>query len=417
MIPDNGDSDPDLLPGVQDDARPEDDIGDDDIADDEEDEGEDGDGDGPMTLALNTPEPAQALQAADPLKKGKGDPKAKKGAKVRAAKTESAEGRAIDVTLSDAALGLAEPEDAKGDDPEQEQQQQEMSAFDRDEITDPEVDADKIELMSMLAGGREKPWENEKLSVVERMMLGEGYDRNTEALEKEQAEEGDPKAKGKSGPAKAAAVAAVAVAAGAAGVVAAGIKAAAAEEKKPGLAGVSRGPQRATDQDRQPVRNDTGRVPENRTQNNVVMTAQARQSAGDASLRRVGPGLAASIGGPEARGAKGQIQDGKDLLTDMLDDLVSDPDSPGMLQMSPFANTSDPDQSLQQAMNLIYASLGTDALMNVSPYRMAGWDEKRLEQKENSADVTVAPAPETSAPDPELDYRRDMQINLGPGGM
>lgn len=414
MIPDNGDSDPDLLPGVQDDARPEDDIDDDDIADGEEDDDGEGDGDGPLTLALNTPEPAQALQAADPLKKGKGDPKAKKGTKARAAKTESAEGRAIDVTLSDAALGLAEPEDAKGDDPEQEQQQQEMSAFDRDEITDPEIDADKIELMSMLAGGREKPWENEKLSVVERMMLGEGYDRNTEALEKEQAEDADPKAKGKSGPAKTAAVAAVAVAAG---VVAAGIKTAAAEEKRPGLAGVSRGPQRATDQDRQPVRNDAGRVPETRMQNNAVTTAQARQNAEDSSLRRMGTGLAASIGGPEAKDAKGQMQGGKDLLTDMLDDLVNDPDGPGMLQMSPFANTSDPDQSLQQAMSLIYASLGTDALMNVSPYRMAGWDEKRLEQKENSADVTVAPAPETRGPDPELDYRRDMQINLGPGGM
>lgn len=415
MTPENGDSNDDLLPGAQGNLRLDDMIEDDDSEDGDEDgeDGEGGDGDGPMTLALNTPEPAQALQAADPLKKGKGDPKAKKGAKARAAKSESADGRAIDVTLSDAVLGIEESADAKEEEPEQEQQQ-ELSAFDRDEITDPEIDADKIELMSMLAGGREKPWENEKLSVVERMMLGEGYDRNTEALEKEQAENADPKAKGKSGPAKAAAVAAVAVAAG---VVAAGIKSAAAEEKRPGLAGVSRGPQRATDQDRQPVRNDAGRVPENRAQNNTVTAAQARQNAEDASLRRMGTGLAASIGGPGAKDAKGQMQGGKDLLTDMLDDLVNDPDGPGMLQMSPFANTSDPDQSLQQAMSLIYASLGTDALMNVSPYRMAGWDEKRLEQKENSADVTVAPAPETSAPDPELDYRRDMQINLGPGGM
>lgn len=416
MTPENGDSNDDLLPGAQGDLRLDDTIedGESEGGDEDGEDGEDGDGDGPMTLALNTPEPAQALQAADPLKKGKGDLKAKKGAKARAAKSESADDRAIDVTLSDAVLGIEESADAKEEKPEQEQQQ-ELSAFDRDEITDPEIDADKIELMSMLAGGREKPWENEKLSVVERMMLGEGYDRNTEALQKEQPEEGDPKkAKGKSGPAKAAAVAAVAVAAG---VVAAGIKSAAAEEKRPGLAGVSRGPQRATDQDRQPVRNDTGRAPENRPQNQIILTAQARQNAEDVTLRRMGPGLAASIGAPEVKTARGPAPEGKDLLADMLDDLVNDTNGPGMIQMMPAPEAPGPDQSLQQALSLIYAGLGAETLMNVSPYRAAGWDEKRLEQKENSADVTVAPAPETNAPGPELDYRRDMQINLGPGGM
>jgi hypothetical protein len=75
----------------------------------------------------------------------------------------AAKGSVLNVTLSDEAFGL---ETAGDQGPTEEV---ELSAFDRDEITDPT--ADGIDPLMALVGGGERPWENESLSFLERMSL------------------------------------------------------------------------------------------------------------------------------------------------------------------------------------------------------------------------------------------------------
>ncbi len=385
--------------------------------DDSDDDNDDGDGDDQAALALNTPEPARALQATDPKARGKGDPKAKKRQKKgkAAEKDGSAEdGRAVGVTIGDAALGF---EESSGEEkPHADAQAQDFSAFDRDESTDPDMDSHETELLGILAGLREKPWENEKLSLTERMMLKQGYDRNVEALKQQQAES-DPGAKedaGKDRKTLGRGVAAAATVAVAAGAVAAGIKGGA--EKGPAVAGVSRGPQRAADQEKAqaPLRTET-----RKTATDITLRQQARQNADDVTLRRMGQGLAASLTAGKATSGPRQAGERDDpaerLLRDLIEDLAIADHAGASLQVSMPQPDPDPDRQFRQMMDMIYMTLGTETLMNVSPYRVAGWDERRLEQKENSADVTVAPEPE-KGPDPEMQYRRDMQINIGPGG-
>ena len=387
----------------------------DDLSGDGDEEG-DGDGEDEASLALNTPEPARALQAANPLAKGKGDAKAKKGLKGKAAE-KAASGdaaRAVDVTIGDAATGLEESAAEEKPDAET----QDLSAFDRDEITDPDLDIHETELLSMLAGLREKPWENEKLSLTERMMMKQGYDRNVEALQRSN-DEKDPDAKddakGRKTVRRGVAAAATVAVAVAAGMVATGIKTGA--EKGPSVAGVSRGPQRSADQERaQPQ----AKV-ETRKVSTAISLLQARQNADDVTLRRMGPGLASSLVVGQKNTAQAQANDDQDparkLLQDLVEDLAMDDNAGMSLQTSMPTPNPDPDMQFRQMMDMIYMSLGAETLMNVSPYRAAGWDEKRLEQKENSADMTVAPEPERQpAPAPEPDYRYNMQLNLGPGG-
>ena len=155
-----------------------------DIEDDES-----GDGDDHASLALNTPEPARAAMAGKAPKED-GQAARKRGSKYAKAKigSKSALGEhfvrtayeglgdntkstAIQITLTATAYGLKE---SSGETAESEDEPEELSAFDRDEITDREMSGDEVELLAMLAGLHEKPWENEKLSMVERMMLKQG---------------------------------------------------------------------------------------------------------------------------------------------------------------------------------------------------------------------------------------------------
>lgn len=394
-VKNNGDDD--LLPDVEEDLSGEDD--------------EEGDGEDQAALALNTPDPARALQASRPDAKGKGGPKSKKGMKGKAADRASAgdEGRAIDVTIGDKATGLEESSTEEKPDA----QMRDLSAFDRDEITDPDMDIHESEFLAMLAGLAEKPWENEKLSVTERMMLKQGYERNVEALKQARDEKDmQPESRKRSAPGVAAAVVTGVVAAGG---VAAGLEGGA--EKGPSIAGVSRGPQRAADQET--TTRTQVKVEVRKKVATETALLQARQNTEDVTLRRMGPGLASSlVAGKTNPPTRQEQQDpSAKLMQDLIEDLAVADHSGTALQMTMPDASPDPDMQFRQMMEMIYMSLGTEMFMNVSPYREAGWDQKRLEQKENSADVTVAPEPEKDpGPAPKPEYRHDTQMNIGPGG-
>ena len=139
-------------------------------------------------------------------------------------------------------------------------------------------------------------------------------------------------------------------------------------------------------------------------------------------MRRIGTGLAAS--GLIARTMMPKIiqPDGEkrgNPAMDMLNDLLlfhgpehsaAEPQN----NIQPGNPAIDLDLRFQQTMNMLYSSLGLDGLAGVSPYRQAGWEEKYLEQKENSADITTAaPALEPKAPAPEPAYKQEFQMNFG----
>lgn len=330
-----------------------------------------------------------------------GDGKGGGGGKAPKAKTD--EQSALDVAISDDMIGLEEAPEQKDSETEF---QQDVSVYDSDEITDPELE--DIDPLMMILGGQEKPWENEKLSVVERMMMDPGYERDLEALNRD-----DPKAKSKGLGLKGAALAA--------GVVALAVGAADTNAKGPGVAGVARGPQRAAEQDQTQIKVEAKKP--DAADRNEPITVQARRNAEEVTLRRIGTGLAATVGmkadAADFDKSKASVErsDGGDAMQDLIEmQQHMEQNNPGSdISWTPNAG---PQQQFDQAMDMIYASLGVQTLMNVSPYRQAGWDEKRLEQKENSQDVTIAPqAPEPKTPAPEPTYQRDYQINLGPGGM
>lgn len=420
MTPDQGHNPP---PPEDDDllTSSEDTGGDDDSGD----EDEDGDGKGDRAaLALDVPEPEQAMAANAALAKG-GKQKGVKGkGKGKAAKggVKGADKGAIDVTLGDDLIGLdesGEPEDEK-----EAETTAETSAYDSDEITD--IDADDIDPLIMILGGQEKPWANEKLSLVERMMMP-GYQRDLDAV-KPDGEDSEKQPRKKAAAATGIAIA-TAMAAHAARAQTGG---------GPGLAGVARGPQRAAEQD-QPKAETKTEAKKAETQRQAdqqqaikqekheVTSIQARQNAEEVTLRRISTGLAATLA---ANTAREEFDKSRAAVTrangmDMLDFLEQqqqiqqnqdqDPDGPQGMNWTPGTG---PVNQFVQTLNMIYASLEAQNLLTVSPYRQAGWDEKRLEQKENSKDVTIAPAqPERKAPAAELNYQRDYQINLGPGGM
>ena len=419
MTPDQGHNPPppeddDLLTSSED-------TGGDDDSDDEDEEG-DGKGDR-AALALDVPEPEQAMAANAALAKG-GKQKGVKGkGKGKAAKggVKGADKGAIDVTLGDDLIGLeksGEPEDEK-----EAEATAETSAYDSDEITD--IDADDIDPLMMILGGQEKPWENEKLSLVERMMIP-GYERDLDAV-KQDGEDGAEKPSGKKKVA--------AAAAGVAVVAAMATNAARAQTGGgPGLAGVARGPQRAAEQE-QP-KSETKKAETQRQvdqqqaikqEKHEVTSIQARQNAEEVTLRRISTGLAATLAVNTAREEfdKSRAAVTRSSGMDMMDFLEQqqqiqqnqnqDQDGPQGMNWTPGTG---PINQFVQTLNMLYSSLEAQNLLTVSPYRQAGWDEKRLEQKENSKDVTIAPAqPERKAPAAELNYQRDYQINLGPGGM
>ncbi len=400
------DRDTDILDGdyqvlASDEADTDDDSG-------EGDEEEDGDGSGDRAaLALDVPEPAQAMAANAALAKGGKDKgKGKKGLKGKAKGDKAG----IDVVIDDGMIG---PEDEAKEDVEAEAAQ-DISAYDSDEITDPELD--DVDPLMMLLGANEKPWEKEKLSVVERMMMNPGYERDTDALRRDQDGE-DPKARDKA--TKVGKVAALAAGAAALGVAA--VKGAEAKQQAqngPGIAGVSKGPRRAVEQDQSaPVKAEIRKANTVQFNDTQPITYQARQNAQEVTMRRMDSGLAATMDSKttmtvDPHKPTGQKSAGVDLL-----DLVEHQLQNGAAGMNWNPN-SGVAGGFSQTMDMIYAALGAQNLMAVSPYREAGWDEKRLEQKENSQDVTIAPsAPEVKTPAPELNLERAPQINLGPGGM
>jgi hypothetical protein len=410
MTPDQGHNPP---PPEDDDLLipPEDTDGDDDSDD------EDGDGKGDRAaLALDVPEPEQAMAANAALAKG-GKKKGVKGkGKGKAAKggVKGADKGALAVTLGDDLIGLeeaGEPADEK-----EAEATAEVSAYDSDEITD--IDADDIDPLMMILGGQEKPWENEKLSLVERMMIP-GYERDLDAL-KQDGEDTEKQPRKKAAAASGIAIA-TAMAAHAARAQTGG---------GPGLAGVARGPQRAAEQEQpktETKKTETQHQVEqqrvSKQEKHEVTSIQARQNAEEVTLRRISTGLAATLAANTAREAfdKSSAAITRSNGMDMLDfleqqqQIQQNQDGPQGMNWTPGTG---PINQFVQTLNMLYSSLEAQNLLTVSPYRQAGWDEKRLEQKENSKDVTIAPAePERKAPAAELNYQRDYQINLGPGGM
>lgn len=414
MTPDQGHNPPppeddDLLTSSED-------TGGDDDSDDEDEEG-DGKGDR-AALALDVPEPEQAMAANAALAKG-GKQKGVKG-KGKGKVAKGADKGAIDVTLGDDLIGLeesGEPEDEK-----EAETTAETSAYDSDEITD--IDADDIDPLMMILGGQEKPWENEKLSLVERMMIP-GYERDLDALKQDGEEAEKPSGKKKTAAAAAGVAIAAAMAANAARAQSGG---------GPGLAGVARGPQRAAEQEQpktETKKAETQRQVDQqqaiKQEKHEVTSIQARQNAEEVTLRRISTGLAATLAVNTAREEfdKSRAAVTRSSGMDMMDFLEQqqqiqqnqnqDQDGPQGMNWTPGTG---PINQFVQTLNMLYSSLEAQNLLTVSPYRQAGWDEKRLEQKENSKDVTIAPAqPERKAPAAELSYQRDYQINLGPGGM
>lgn len=386
-----------------------------DEADDEDEEG-DGKGDS-AALALDVPEPAQAMAADAGLAKDGIKGKGLKGKGGKAGKAKAGDKSALHVAIDDEMFGR---EDESEDEPDEEAEaQQEVSAYDSDEITDPDVD--DIDPLMMILGGQEKPWENEKLSVIERMMLDPGYERDLDALNRDR-EGDDPKAKDPKGKDKGRGMKGAAVAAGVV-ALAAGV-AIQAQAKGPGVAGVSRGPQRAAEQEQPQVRPEAKKPESVRNEaKSEPITVQARRNAEEVTLRRIATGLAATVGMKAAEPAFDRPKTVEDRQGMDMQDLIEmqqqldQNDGPGGNEIG-WIPSQGPENRFDQTMDMIYASLGMQTLMNVSPYRQAGWDEKRLEQKENSQDVTIAPqGPEQKAPAPDLTYQRNPQINLGPGGM
>lgn len=375
--------------------KPEDDS--EDVTEEETEEGEDSDGgEDRAALALDTPEPAQALAADQMLRKTKARPGvARKG---RARGEAGTAGRGVDVVIDDALAGMADGHDAAERD----------DAFDRDEITDPVRDVHETELLGLLAGlTEERPWENPDLSPVERAAMKEGYERQSAARRTEAMQE-DGRMRPKSS-------------AVAAAVVATGVMAATALAKNKDDAAS----QSATTARGRP-QSSGGKAHHNR---NAVGGAGASErvpvSAGQRNSMAVRPPLAPSplAARPEdmsAQQARAQQRRGRQPLAE--DAHGHDNDVLEMQAMSRPAGggegfgsspDDDPDSRLHRILALIYLNLGPERVADVPEDRRAGWDAKRLEQKENSLAVTRPPETvQASAPGPS----RDMQINFGPGG-
>ncbi len=67
----------------------------------------------------------------------------------------------------------------------------------------------------------------------------------------------------------------------------------------------------------------------------------------------------------------------------------------------PIPQSRSRDAGFVQALGLIYSALTPETLQNVTPYREAVWNDKRLQQKENLVDITFrAPQPARRIPDP-----------------
>lgn len=308
-------------------------------------------------------------------------------------------GSVLNVTLSDEAFGLETAEDQG---PEEEV---ELSAFDRDEITDPT--ADGIDPLMLLIGGGERPWENESLSFLERMSLY-GYNRNLEAVDAAQTGQVVSGAR----------IGAATVVAGAA---VAGIALAI------GANPASAGPQnRATDaqntqnsgpKQNDPQRSETSTLAAQKSASDAKMQAEARQietklsrealyrqNVDDVAVRRLREASVAS--------ALTQKQ-GHDIADEMMqgpsagDALTWDGTGGGNL--------------FDQTMGYLYSQLGADPANDPSAgWRAAMWDEKRVEFTETAhsatapaqtVEIPVYEGPAMRPPEPEQNF----QMSFAPG--
>jgi hypothetical protein len=362
---------------------------------DEEEGGEDQAG-----LNLETPESAAAIAAAMTANvKGKKTVKGKPGTK----------GRAVDVGLSDKALGLdGDPDSAEGD-PESEE---DLSALDRDEITDINPE-DHIDPLAAMLGANERPWENEELSAAEKRMLAEqGYHRHDPNAEMDE----DAPDKGKTVK-QAAAIGAVALAAGAM----MGRDAAASQSQN-------------SIPPRPPSQNQAQAVRQHDSQWNTSQQTQHVQSVradtvaagtpgaggtrgahaietASPSHRNTGPVLAAGVDQHSSRPLRREDLSHvpkKDLHKDSLDililsQLVTNVDYPQLQR--------DPDHHLRQNMQVLSMALTLQGAPAPGPDREAAWAEKRALERENARDISAL---NQQIPGPELDMQRNMQINIGP---
>lgn len=389
------------------------------VEEDDEDEEDEDSGEDQAGLALNTPEPARAKMASMPVDKKGAKGNAGKG-KLKKSKEDAK--AAVNVKLTDDALGLSDSEEKKP-----EESEQEKSAFDRDEITNPDISEediaeDNIDPLAMLAGARERPWENEKLSTLERMTMRAGYNRNTD-FEKDKAKQDDPKAKGKKaqgpGTVKTAATAAVAVA-----VVTGAAMVAEKKLQGPSMSGINQGPRRQADQDL--VETGSDLVKPNKTEQ---IRIEARENATDVTMRPFEKGLASSFAMQQkpaeyTASIKAKAQEGPDLdeLMDIAGGVDQDwnNDTAAQLEASTidWSLAQDDDAEFRARMDQIMQDIGYDNLSPVTPYREEMWSVKLTEYNENSADVTTAPElPAPPAPVPDLTYKQEPSFNFGPGGM
>lgn len=377
----------------------------------DEDEEDDGDSDGRAALALDTPEPAMALAAAEGgIGKGKGavDLKGRKGKKG----LKSA-GAGLDITLDEKAFGLEESVDAEA---AAEKEETELSAYDLDEITD--IDAEDVDPLAMLLGITEKPWENEQLSPAEQgeldrvMRLNDpetAPENGQDAHEQKQPGARKQNTKQNTSHENTRVTGMIAAAAMGALATKAAIANTHTDHKQDGQKQSSH--QKATQESVQEKYVATRKTIE-----------KSRQNAEDVTMQRVDNGLAYAmgigtmIGMPTAaailygsRNGASPTQQQNNLAMLHMATL----NQAHNLSWSPETQTS----NFAQALNTIYAALGSSTLMNVSMYRRAGWDEKREEHRQNAQDITIAlAAPEPKTPTPDFDLNREMRPQMNIGG-
>ena len=382
--------------------------------DENENEDDDEEGDGDLaTLGLNVPEPPPDMKHVEGL--AKAGPKGAKGLKGKARKApgDKGEGAALGVSISDAAFGFEENTSPSEAETEETLTQTTPSAFDLDEITDPESGEEGLSPLSIAVAGDDKVWQNDELSAAERRILGrEGYERAPIPGQEEGNTADGAKAKGKSGLSKAAgATAAVAVAGLAAGAISQ-IRPARAQPQ----AQTPQGPNQNAAQKQQarthqnpatanPATQTTRPATQNQTQ--AQNQAQAGRPAPAAETRP--PVLAPTPPETTSYKAPKNATDGSyEILEDMM--IMDDGYGPDM-DMGMNA-----DSRFDYTMAMIYAAIGTDGSPDTGPYRQAEWENKRLEEKENSADIAGnTPEPPAPEPSPDFEQNREFSVKIGPG--
>lgn len=416
-------------------------ISSDDILNEDDDEEDDeGDEEGRASFGLDTPEPAipAATGPEMPMAKGKAKPKkgnkAKTGAKsvlggkfaVAAEEAAGAPSTVMALDIDAKAFGFAETAEAPK--VEGEQQPGYETAFDRDEVTDPEDD--DIGLLNMLFGaGHDKPWD-EKLSAAERAAMMKVFHTHNPMEAEKALDETDPdllERKGKSRTATR--IATVGTIAAAAALAA---KAAEARQKTLAEKGQIAGGLKTVPKHLLNI--NTGQDDHKKDITEAAQTAPktlvySREYGEDVKMEKVDRTLNAALGIGSMVGLPSslallntRLTTGENPVQNDYFGLAQTIALQNQMQMQADISWTPQSQSrdmvFTQAMNEIYSALSTETLINVSPYRETMWAEKRLEQKENSADITLSnPALAVQAPAPEPTYNQEYKMNIGAPGM